>query len=132
MSRSGYSDDLNPLDLGRWRAQVASSIRGKRGQRLLRDLAAALDAMPKKELIEGVLADGQNYCALGVLGVARGIDITTLEPDASDEVAAVFDITRQLACEVVFQNDERLWRPTPEERWKHMRNWVAKNIKDPK
>ena len=34
MGRHGYTDDCDddPLALGRWRAQVASSIRGKRGQ----------------------------------------------------------------------------------------------------
>jgi hypothetical protein len=29
MSRSGYSDDLDPRDLAMWRGQVASIIRGK-------------------------------------------------------------------------------------------------------
>ena len=52
MSRSGYHDDLDdPLAHGRWRARVASATRGKRGQKLLRDLLAALDAMPEKRLI---------------------------------------------------------------------------------
>ena len=55
MSRSGYCDDLDPLDLGRWRAQVASAIRGKRGQKLLKELLTALDSMPKKELIANEL-----------------------------------------------------------------------------
>lgn len=52
MSRSGYCDDCDdPLALGRWRAQVKSATRGKRGQKLLRDMLAALDAMPEKRLI---------------------------------------------------------------------------------
>ena len=41
MSRSGYCDDYgddDPLALGRYRAQVNSAIRGKRGQALLRRL----------------------------------------------------------------------------------------------
>lgn len=52
MSRSGYTDDDDdPLATGRWRAQVRSAIRGKRGQAFLRELIAALDAMPEKALI---------------------------------------------------------------------------------
>ena len=39
MSRSGYSDDLDNWDLIRWRGQVSSAIRGKRGQGFLRELA---------------------------------------------------------------------------------------------
>jgi hypothetical protein len=45
MSRSGYSDDLDPLALGRWRGRVASAMRGKRGQAFLREMLAAMDAM---------------------------------------------------------------------------------------
>lgn len=56
MSRAGYCDDLDdPLEHGRWRAQVRSATRGKRGQKLLRDLLAALDAMPEKRLVGDVL-----------------------------------------------------------------------------
>lgn len=56
MSRSGYCDDIeDPLELGRWRAQVRSATRGKRGQKLLRDLLAALDAMPDKRLVANQL-----------------------------------------------------------------------------
>lgn len=52
MNRSGYYDDCeDPLEHGRWRAQVRSATRGKRGQKLLRDMLAALDAMPEKRLI---------------------------------------------------------------------------------
>lgn len=56
MSRSGYCDDFeDALAHGRWRAQVASATRGKRGQKLLKDMLAALDAMPEKRLVAGVL-----------------------------------------------------------------------------
>ena len=52
MSRSGYTDDLDDdLAMGRWRGMVASATRGRRGQKLLTDLLAALDAMPEKALV---------------------------------------------------------------------------------
>lgn len=45
MSRSGYSEELDQWDLIRWRGQVASAIRGKRGQAFLRAMLAALSLL---------------------------------------------------------------------------------------
>lgn len=131
MSRSGYSDDLDPLTLGRWRGQVSSAIRGKRGQALLRDTLAALDAMPVKELITNELvADGQ-FCTLGVVGAKRGIDMQKIDPGDSDLVAKAFNIAEPLAQEIVFMNDEASWHAeTPAQRWSRMRAWVAEQIKE--
>jgi hypothetical protein len=110
MSRSGYikDDGDDPLALGRWRGRVASALRGKRGQAFLRDLAASLDAMPERRLIANELeADGE-FCALGVLGAARGIDMAKLDPDDEYQIAEAFGIAPCMAQEIVFENDERL------------------------
>jgi hypothetical protein len=109
MSRSGYTDDFGDvLSLGRWRGRVASAIRSKRGQALLRGLLAALDAMPDKRLVAHELeADGE-HCALGVLGAVRGIDLSKLDPEDPDQVAAAFDIAAPLAQEIVYENDEHI------------------------
>lgn len=48
MSRSEYSENLDSWSLIRWRGQVVSAIRGKRGQAFLRELVDALEAMPEK------------------------------------------------------------------------------------
>jgi len=131
------------LAMGRWRAQVASATRGKRGQKMLTDLLAALDAMPDKALIVGELeqfdadAGCLNVCALGALGHARGIDMQNLDPSEPEQVAAAFDIAPQLAEEIVYMNDEYFdfeyvgnvrTDITPEKRWEKMREWVAKQI----
>lgn len=128
MSRSGYSDDLEPLTLGRWRAQVASSIRGKRGQKLLVDLLEALDAMEIKELISNELetSDGA-VCALGALGKKRGYNMKNVDVEDSDKVASMFDVARQLACEIVYLNDEGYFA-SPAARYHYMRKWVADQI----
>ena len=109
MSRSGYSDDLDTWDLIRWRGAVKSAIRGKRGQALLREIAAALDAMPVKELAAEslVTADG-DYCTLGAVGAARGIDLTLLDPEDPDQVARAFGVAEALVKEIVFHNDEHV------------------------
>lgn len=74
MSRSGYSYDCNGWELIRWRGAVASAIRGKRGQEFLRQLLAALDALPNKRLIrdELVTKDGE-VCAIGILPSSKGL-----------------------------------------------------------
>lgn len=110
MSRSGYSDDYgddDPLALGRWRAAVRSAINGKRGQAALRETLAALDAMPEKKLIGESLmtADGE-YCTLGVLGAARGLDMQKVDPEDWDAVAELFGIAPAMVREIVFENDE--------------------------
>ena len=129
MSRANYSEDLENWDLIRWRGQVASAIRGKRGQKFLTELLEALDAMPEKRLIRDDLQneDGE-VCAIGALGLKRGINLQKLDPEDPDQVAAAFDIAEQLSREVVYMNDEYCDRETPEERWKGMRAWVAKQI----
>lgn len=137
MSRSGYVDDLDPLDLGRWRGRVASATRGKRGQDFFRALVAALDAMPEKRLIANELELDGEVCAIGALGRARGIDMSQLDPEESEDVADTFNIAECLAKEVVYMNDEYFdWKYvagtrteyTPEERWQKMRDWVVKQI----
>ena len=62
MSRSGYSEDCDGRELIMWRGAVAAAIRGKRGQRALRELVVALDAMPAKRLITDALEIDGEYC----------------------------------------------------------------------
>lgn len=132
MSRSGYSEDLEQWwDLIRWRGQVASAIRGKRGQKLLVDLLAALEALPDKRLIAYDLQDGDGeVCALGALGKARGLNMMgVIDPEEPEQVAAAFDIAPQLAQEIAWENDEAYGSETPEHRYERMKAWVVKQIK---
>lgn len=131
MSRSGYSDDNDdPLVYGRWRAQVASSIRGKRGQAFLRELIEALDALPEKRLIANDLVEEGSVCAIGSVGLRRGVDMSRVDPDDPYQVAAAFGITHQLAAEIEYENDEAPpYNETPERRWERMRGWAIANLK---
>lgn len=140
MSRSGYNDDIDQWALIKWRGQVASAIRGKRGQAFLRDLAASLDAMPEKRLIAHDLQKDvpafvppqfskAEVCAIGSLGVARGIDMRVLDPEDYDAIADAFGVAHQLVQEIEFENDEGAWGlETPEGRWGRMREWVRGRI----
>lgn len=127
MSRSGYTEDCdNEWAAIRWRGQVASAIRGKRGQAFLRELMEALDAMPEKRLIAGEYWNGE-ACALGVLGAKRGIDPITVDPDDYARLARMFGVAYQLIQEIEYENDDAVpyWiAESPETRWRRMRHWV--------
>jgi hypothetical protein len=112
MSRSGYSDDLDPLALGRWRQAVRRAVEGKRGQALLRELIEALDAMEDKRLYPGsfATADGE-FCTLGALGARRGLRMDDLGDEEycdPEDVGARFGIARAMAAEIMWLNDEGL------------------------
>lgn len=146
MTRSGYTDDFGcdgPEEMWaniRYRGAVASAIRGKRGQRLLRNLRDALDAMPVKELIEMEMqAPSGAYCALGALAAHEGRDLKEMrfddETDA-ERIAGEFDVATSLIREIVFENDDDFGpytKDTPEvrqRRWKRVRNWVESQIRE--
>lgn len=163
MSRSGLSEDCDEQWMyALYRGRVASATRGKRGQRFYRELLAALDAMPVKELHRKVFdeQDGR-VCALGALAQVKGIDVTKFDPEdseAAEVLAAKFDVADCLTREVIWHNDEFehvraiplyggqkqpdwAWghgateyayvEDPPDVRWQNMRDWVAKQIKEP-
>lgn len=129
MSRSGYSDDCDNVEL--WRGSVLRATRGRRGQKFFRDLLDALEALPEKVLIvEELIQDNGDVCAIGSLGKARGIDMSKIDPEDYDRVAETFDIAHCLAQEVAYMNDEYGERnETPEKRWVRMHAWVQNQIK---
>lgn len=123
MSRSGYDDDCDGRELAMWRGAVMSALRGKRGQRFLRELAAKMDAMEEKALIAESFHDTEEggFCTLGVIGAARGVDMK-----------GFISLEREEVAEIMYENDEGgPWRApeTPEVRWQRMRNWVQRQIK---
>jgi hypothetical protein len=129
MSRSGYSYDCENLWL--YRRAVDNALTGRRGQAFLRELLAALDAMPQKRLIVHELqeVDGE-VCAIGSVGVVRQIDMSDVDPNEPTEVAAKFGIATCMAQEIVYINDEcGIASETPEYRWERVRKWVAEKIR---
>lgn len=134
MSRSGYSEgyEMDNWAHIKWRGQVASAIRGKRGQEFLRELVDALDAMPEKKLISEDLIREGAVCAIGSVGVKRGVDMTAIDPHDYDVIAGKFGIAHQLVQEIEWMNDEGQWNATPESRWSYMRAWAVSQIKNKK
>lgn len=133
MSRSAYSDDCDGWSLIRWRGAVQSAVRGKRGQQLIKDLIEALEKMEPKILIAHDFMRCGQVCALGAVGVARGLtnEIEELDPECPEEAAKLLDIAPALAREIEFVNDaDGYWKETPAERWERVYKWAKKQLLD--
>lgn len=143
MSRSGYSGDCDNWDLIRWRGAVNSAIRGKRGQALLKEMEAALLALPTKELCHYDFAnvESMQVCALGAVELKRRMDagkhlyqalveIAKEFPEGTeaDSVADHFGIADAMAKEITYINDEG-YVEGPRHRYETVLRWVRENIK---
>ena len=132
MSRSGYSDDFcDYWPLIRWRGAVQSAISGKRGQAFMKEMLAALDALPEKRLIAEDLQTDEGVCAIGSVGACRGVDMSNLDPEESQSIAEAFGVANALVCEIEYMNDEGVYKETPEARFQRMRAWVDSQIAKP-
>lgn len=131
MSRSGYGEydsDHPNLDYINWRGAVAKAVRGRRGQAFLREMLYALDRLPAPRLIRDELEVDGEVCAIGAVGRARGVDMSTLDPEDYAAVAATFGIARALAQEIEYYNDEWFTNESPENRFARMRAWVIAHL----
>ncbi len=129
MSRSNYCEDGgNYINL--YRAAVDRAIGGKRGQAFLMELAQAMDAMPEKKLIaDQLVTPTGEVCAIGVICKSRGLNTADVDFYDADTVGKLVGISRSMAAEIEYENDERgRCGETPEQRWVRMRDWVAENI----
>lgn len=121
-----------------YRGTVASAIRGKRGQHLLRDLRDALDALPVKRLVRRSLTTDDGVCTLGSLKIAADFAAAYVTPEMDDyhlqdlnhPLAKVLDVATCMVQEIEYENDDGgPHNETPEQRWTRMRHWVDRRIK---
>ena len=133
MSRSGYSEECDGWQLIMWRGAVESAINGKRGQAFLKEMLAAMDAMPIKRLIANDLVKDGEVCAIGTVAVARGTDLSGIdvEYDENQELAKRMGIANAMVKEIEFINDDDLGyqMETPEQRFIRVYRWVKEKAK---
>jgi hypothetical protein len=153
MSRVGNSDDCGDY-YGNfeylWDSIYRRAREGKRGQALLRELEAALVAMPVKRLIQGAYCELGEVCALGALAVHRKVlsglsfqaalaaveeglpenEVSHSEHEIIDAAEHRLKMTRSLACQIMGENDDDDEKTTPELRYGRVLAWVRENIKN--
>jgi hypothetical protein len=142
MSRLYYDDDWDYNVEGLQQGWLRSAIQGKRGQSFLRELVAALDALPTPELSCGALEDAQTgcCCAFGAVRRLRGAENVRLGFHAEEEditptyLAEPFGVSETLAWAVVQANEEMHESNTElarRRRWADVRNWAMRNLLPP-
>lgn len=138
MSRFNYTDEEDrPGQFALWQANCTRSLRGKAGQEALKDLEAALLALPSKRLIADSLIDEEGeVCAVGALALHKKVAIkhdSDADLDTEGFAADELGVPRLVAWTIVMMNDEEFdsrWTKgkmipyTPEERYEAMLNWV--------
>jgi hypothetical protein len=137
--RINYSEEEDyPGQFGLWQGNCDRSLHGKNGQESLRQLEAALLALPSKRLIEGELDNGEDVCAIGALVRHKHL-VLRADPEEMVEVGVECGIPHLVAWKIVEVNDvefDRKWEVnkvstyTPEERYIGVLNWVRKQIKE--
>ena len=143
MSRFSYDDDEGAIPYGLYCQIVRRAISGKPGQKALRELEAALLALPEKRLIESEVCDDGEVCALGALAIYRRVQagddraeaLVDLQEDwgyaseaATVELGEALGLRQTLATEIVWINDEELAGLSPDRRYTLMLEWVQRNL----
>lgn len=127
-----------------WQANCRRSLKGKKGQSALRELEAALLALPEKRLIANKLQDRQGeVCALGALAKYKNHEMAVAETTEDDEWDDEWDydidgsmeefgvslgMPRMVAWKVVALNDIELEGLSPESRYERVLAWTQRQI----
>ncbi len=106
--RINYSDEEDyPGQYALWDANCRRSLKGRKGQAELRELEAALLALPAKQLIKDTLDDDDGgVCAIACYAKYKGLDLKKFDrEDESDEVGIAAGMPPLVAWTVVELND---------------------------
>lgn len=152
--RIGYSEDEDyPGQHSLFHANCARALLGKKGQVALRELEAALVALPSKRLVAHKLVEQGDVCAIGALALHKGATeehLETLDDEYMEGVGEEYGLPHLVAWKVVEKNDIDLesysvlapgpnqygfyhgYQPgyrltikvTPEKRYEYMLTWV--------
>lgn len=136
-----------------WQQAARNALRGRKGQAVLRELRAALLALPEPRLIEGRFCSGLDVCPLGALakqrlaagstipwGRAPFTSMEELEERLGEELeeewttvdlGEAMGLKKTLAWTIAYENDEGNWNTeTPEQRYQRMQSWVEGQLRE--
>lgn len=110
MSRFHENDDFDSNYCYLWDSRVRQTIKGKRGQKMLREFIDALLELPSRRLIAGNIVKNGEVCAVGALAKKRGVDLEpwddgTADDDTTARLGVAMGLTYTLAFEMGFLND---------------------------
>ena len=121
-----------------WTNATERAYKGKRGQRILRELEAMLLAMPRKRLIDSRICENGDMCVIGVYLANRGADMKKIEaetngfiPGSIDDTARIaeeYGMAKTLAWDLAYTNDEALFAWSPEDRWTRMLRYIRSRM----
>lgn len=97
-----YDGEEFPNQTALWNANIERSIKGKKGQAVLRDLREALLELPQPRLINGYIAAGNEVCAVGALVLKRRVS----KGEARGEVLKELERLVKPYCECSHSIDE--------------------------
>lgn len=142
-------DEYEQLAYGRWERNSRVVWESKRGQVVLRELAAALVALPSKELAYDTFCEraGESpeelTCVLGAYARYKGIPIAEmayLDGDWEDDHEDINEqaqwakehlgMTFTMAWMLIERNDEAFKRHTPAQRYKAMLEFVRSKLRE--
>ena len=152
----GDGDVWDIMAQGRWERNSKVVWGSERGQKVLKELEAALLAMPVKKLARDIFYkedEEVQACVLGAYAAYKGQPVKRMEnlnpaivveDDGStwiddlpydayataEYVAGFSNMTVTMGELLVMQNDESLHDCTPEERYERMLKFVRSKIKD--
>lgn len=137
-----YDEDFNN-QAALYQANTERALDGKRGQKFLAEMEAALLALPRPRLINGAICKEGDVCAIGALAVKRKRDagdsiaaaLYWLEKEAPDEwqesdatadyASEHLDVLDRLAYRMAWINDLREpEEETPEQRYERVLKWI--------
>lgn len=145
--RIGYAEEESfPGQAELWEANLRRSLEGRKGQQSLRELEAALLALPEKRLIADELeSDKGEVCAVGALAKFKHYSGSMSLPEVYDEldeykveeamlaVAKDLGVPKLVAVAIIQQNDEDAHHHsmTPERRYERLLDWTQQRINMP-
>jgi hypothetical protein len=151
MSRFEYDDYDSTITQEMWQHNVDLALRGRKGQKALRELLLALDAVPGHRLIRDYLVNPEQgeACAVGAWLAYKRI-ASGQTTDWNDTLRALYQqygetegwetgdigrrelrVTGTLAQHIAYRNDDYYRSATtPEQLWQATYDWVRSQIVD--
>lgn len=126
MGRALDFDGGDAVPEGLWRARLYRATHSKRAVTRLKEIAAILDAMPRKRLITEALVKDGDCCFVGAVCKAKNVTMPEGDCDIYDTAykGEEAGLPWTLAWEMASKNDEAWSNMSPEDRWLAARTWV--------